>query len=198
MSATLIASRFAWVVALTSIAWLLSPRLREPGKIWPLPHQLIISWAGMRGVVSLAAALALPEKFPTRDMIVILAFSSILATLVLQGTTLGWVIRRLRGRRKSIHWPDTQKSKAATAALGAVKSRLGDNSTSVEPEATEQIIGEYELRAERDKTLSDNPDETSAQLTLQRRLRLAATAAAREKLMEHTDEVETDKHRAMG
>ena len=48
----------------------------------------VLAWAGMRGVVSLAAALALPAQFPERDIIVFLAFCAILATLVLQGTTL--------------------------------------------------------------------------------------------------------------
>lgn len=56
----------------------------------------IISWAGMRGVVSLAAAVALLQDFPGRDPIVFLAFRAILVTLVLQGTTLGWLIRVLR------------------------------------------------------------------------------------------------------
>src|SRR3712207_2225653 len=61
----------------------------------PWSHVAVMSWAGMRGVVSLAAALALPAEFPGRDTILFLAFCAILATLVLQGTTLGPLIRRL-------------------------------------------------------------------------------------------------------
>jgi len=56
---------------------------------------LVISWAGMRGIVSLAAALALPAGFPFRDLIVLTAFSVVLATLVIQGLTLGPLLRRL-------------------------------------------------------------------------------------------------------
>jgi len=62
---------------------------------------LIIGWAGMRGVVSLAAALGLPlvveggAPFPGRDLLLFLTFSVILATLVGQGLTLPWLIRRL-------------------------------------------------------------------------------------------------------
>ncbi|MBS0358938.1 MAG: cation:proton antiporter [Proteobacteria bacterium] len=62
----------------------------------------IIGWTGMRGVVSLAAALALPyvtnlgTPFPERDLLIFLAFSVILGTLVLQGLSLPWVIRRVK------------------------------------------------------------------------------------------------------
>ena len=50
---------------------------------------LVISWAGMRGILSLAAALALPASFPFRGAIVLTAFAVVLGTLVIQGLTLG-------------------------------------------------------------------------------------------------------------
>jgi monovalent cation/hydrogen antiporter len=56
---------------------------------------LVISWAGMRGIVSLAAALALPPGFPYRDLIVLTAFSVVLGTLVIQGLTLKALLRAL-------------------------------------------------------------------------------------------------------
>jgi CPA1 family monovalent cation:H+ antiporter len=56
---------------------------------------LVISWAGMRGIVSLAAALALPGAFPFRDLIVLTAFSVVLGTLVIQGLTLKALLRAL-------------------------------------------------------------------------------------------------------
>ena len=56
---------------------------------------LIISWSGMRGIVTLAAALALPGNFPYRDLVVFCAFAVVLATLVLQGATLRWLIGRV-------------------------------------------------------------------------------------------------------
>ena len=56
---------------------------------------LIISWAGMRGIVTLAAALALPAAFPFRDLIVLTAFSVVLGTLVIQGLTLKPLLRVL-------------------------------------------------------------------------------------------------------
>jgi CPA1 family monovalent cation:H+ antiporter len=61
-----------------------------------------MGWSGMRGAVSLAAALAVPlstnagDSFPGRDLIIFLAYATILATLVLQGLTLGPLVRRLK------------------------------------------------------------------------------------------------------
>jgi monovalent cation/hydrogen antiporter len=56
---------------------------------------LVISWAGMRGIVSLAAAMALPAAFPFRDLIVLIAFSVVLGTLAIQGLTLKPLLRAL-------------------------------------------------------------------------------------------------------
>ena len=57
---------------------------------------LIISWSGMRGIVSLAAAMALPPAFPYRDLIVLTAFAVVLGTLVIQGLTLKPLLARAR------------------------------------------------------------------------------------------------------
>jgi CPA1 family monovalent cation:H+ antiporter len=59
---------------------------------------LVISWAGMRGIVTLAAALALPEGFPGRDLIVLTAFLVVLGTLLVQGLTLKPLLRALNLR----------------------------------------------------------------------------------------------------
>src|SRR3954471_2027209 len=56
----------------------------------------VISWAGMRGIVSLAAAIALPPTFPYRDVIVLTAFAVVLGTLVIHGLTLKPLLRRLK------------------------------------------------------------------------------------------------------
>jgi len=56
---------------------------------------MVISWAGMRGIVTLAAAMALPEGFPARDMIVLTAFLVVLGTLLIQGLTLKALLRAL-------------------------------------------------------------------------------------------------------
>src|SRR5436309_7823340 len=96
---TVIVVRIAWHMSFNAvIRW----RERRLGFHPPRPmlrptvgSGLIISWAGMRGIVSLAAAMALPAVFPFRDLIVLTAFSVVLGTLALQGLTLGPLLRAL-------------------------------------------------------------------------------------------------------
>src|SRR5437667_10383146 len=96
---TVIVVRFAWHMPFNAVVrW----RHRRRGFHPPRPmlrptigSGLVISWAGMRGIVTLAAALALPPGFPYRDLIVLTAFSVVLGTLVLQGLTLNPLLRAL-------------------------------------------------------------------------------------------------------
>ena len=94
--------RLAWVFSAAWITWLVRTRLLHQDEIWPGLRQIFVTgWIGMRGVVSLAAALALPallsdgSPFPQRNLIVFLAFCVICVTLVLQGLTLPPLIRAL-------------------------------------------------------------------------------------------------------
>ena len=96
---TVIIVRFSWHMTFN---WVIRWRDRRRGFHPPRPmlrptigSGLIIAWAGMRGIVSLAAALALPEAFPFRDLIVLTAFSVVVGTLVIQGLTLKPLIRAL-------------------------------------------------------------------------------------------------------
>jgi Na+/H+ antiporter len=96
------------VLVLVRALWIfptafLGPLVRgEPRPLRLLAHSLVLSWAGMRGVVSLAAALALPltlpggGPFPAREAVLIVTLTVIVFTLVGQGLTLPWLIRRLR------------------------------------------------------------------------------------------------------
>jgi monovalent cation/hydrogen antiporter len=101
VSLTVILVRFLWVFPATYLPRLASRslRARDPS---PSPRAVtVIAWTGMRGVISLAAALALPltieggAPFPGRDLIFFLTFSVILATLVVQGLSLPALIRAL-------------------------------------------------------------------------------------------------------
>ncbi len=86
-------ARAAWVMGYTAfVRWqrVGFRTLRQSDNQHPSWHAgIIISWCGMRGVVTLAAALALPDAFPQRDLLVFLAFAVVFSTLVLQGLTLG-------------------------------------------------------------------------------------------------------------
>ena len=92
---TVIVVRFAWVFPATYLPSRLSRAIRERDPAPPWQWAVVVSWAGMRGVVSLAAAFALPIDFPQRDLILFLTFVVVIATLVGQGFTLPKVIRRL-------------------------------------------------------------------------------------------------------
>ena len=85
---------------------------------------VVVSWAGMRGAVSLAAALALALDFPDRDLVIFLTFCVILATLVGQGLTLPWLVRRLGV--VATDGPDTEEAHARLAAVEAALRRLDD------------------------------------------------------------------------
>jgi monovalent cation/hydrogen antiporter len=97
---TVIAARFAWMYPATYLARLV-PRVRERDPAPSLRVPTILAWAGMRGVVTLATALALPPTLAhgagyPRDLFVFLAFATIVVTLLLQGLTLPRVARWLR------------------------------------------------------------------------------------------------------
>jgi CPA1 family monovalent cation:H+ antiporter len=96
VSLAVIVARIVWVFPATYLPRRIR-RIREAdADPHPAPRNVVIvAWAGMRGVVSLAAALALPADFPERDLVVFLTFAVILATLVGQGMTLPILLRHL-------------------------------------------------------------------------------------------------------
>jgi CPA1 family monovalent cation:H+ antiporter len=109
VSAVVIATRFIWMYPATYIPrWIPAIARKDPAPPWQYPF--VLASAGIRGIVSLAAALAIPfatesgRPFPGRDLILFLTFSVILVTLVGQGLLLPWIIRALglanAGRRE--------------------------------------------------------------------------------------------------
>ena len=90
------AARFAWIAG----AEILLTALRTLGwkRAYPLGWRQagVLGWTGMRGVVTLAIALTLPASMPGRDLMLVTAFAVIFVTVVVQGTSLGWLIRTLK------------------------------------------------------------------------------------------------------
>ena len=103
VSAAAIIIRISWVFPSAYLSRLLARRLGRPGADAPVEWRplLVTSWAGVRGVISLATALALPlvvrggAPFPQRNVILFITFTVIFVTLILQGLTLPWLVRRL-------------------------------------------------------------------------------------------------------
>ena len=119
ISFSIILIRIIWVFPVAYLPWLIRKKIRktEPRPDWKTV--LIIAWSGMRGVVSLAAALSIPlsmisgEAFPHRDLILFISFIVILCTLVLQGLTLPWLIQKLEITTKEQEWKQELEIKAA-------------------------------------------------------------------------------------
>jgi len=141
---------------------------------------IVVSWAGMRGVVSLAAAIALPLHFPERDLIIFLAFFAILATLVVQGTTLEWVIKRL-GLVMPPHpnGIDPEEATAryivAQAMVGAIRNRASDV---LHGPIASDLLGEHEDRAGHLERVRRGGGAAGAERAARRAVRLEAARAA--------------------
>jgi monovalent cation/hydrogen antiporter len=107
----IIAIRIVWMYTATYLPFLLNKKLS--GKIVkPNGREIfLVGWAGMRGVVSLASALAIPvfledgNEFPERDLVLFVSFTVILFTLVLQGLTFPWVIKKLNLKEDKLEIP---------------------------------------------------------------------------------------------
>ena len=190
----MIVSRFVWVFGTSGVASLLPDRLRLGGAVLPASHQVVVSWAGMRGVVSLAASLALPLGFPGRDLIIFLAFCAILVTLVLQGTTLGWVITRLRvvevPEAAAAHEEAAIRRAAADAALAVVEGRVFAGRELGMPDS--DMLREFRRRAADAHGLEAGPALAARRRAARLRLELDAVHAARRTVLDRAETMDAE------
>ena len=181
VAATAIVSRIVWVYPATYLPRFLSAKLRARDPSPPARAVFIISWAGMRGVVSLAAAFALPPDFPARELILFLTFCVIAATLVGQGLTLPWLIRHL-----GVLAPPGQDGEEVHARLAAVEAALQRleelrNDFPDHLPLIDQLRDEYEHEAEHVfPSPGSEPDEATRELLDHRAIRNAVLVAQRE------------------
>ena len=156
LAATVMLVRLAWVFPFTYLPRLLVRRVRDSGPAPPWRHTLLVAWTGMRGAVSLAAALALPlatdagADFPRRDLIIFLAFSVILGTLLVQGLTLPALIRLLRVDDYDEQL-EREESKARLLAVEAALARIDELAAEewVRDDTAERVRGAYDYRRRR-------------------------------------------------
>ncbi|ASR35228.1 Na+/H+ antiporter [Prauserella marina] len=175
--------RFAWMFAIGAASRLLGR------KAWPWRYTVVLSWAGMRGVVTLAAAFVLPADTPERAVLVFAAFVVVAGTLLVQGLTLPSLVRALRLPR-----PDPAEDSLQEAALLDDMARAGY-------ERLDQVRRpgdpEYVIERLRDRVrhrsnaaweqlgTQGGAGETPSEIY--RRLRLEMLAAERERFLESRD-----------
>ena len=128
LGGVVIVTRIIWVFPGSILSRKFLPGIRKREPMPPLRNLAVVAWCGMRGVVSLAAALAIPrhlpngEPFPGRDLILFFTFCIILMTLVGQGLSLPWIIRRLKV--ETGHSDEQQEREARKAATHAALARI--------------------------------------------------------------------------
>jgi monovalent cation/hydrogen antiporter len=185
VSLVVIGSRILWVPVAAYLPRLLFRRIRERDPYPPWQYPAVIAWTGIRGAVSLAAALALPDDVPGRDLIVFITFVVILVTLVGQGLTLPAVIR-------AIHFPqddgaEREDAKARVKAADAALRRLEELAPEdwVNDDTAERLRGSYRFRRNRFQARLDGADDDGVEERSQRfqRLRRELLDAEREAVL---------------
>ncbi|MFD8982329.1 Na+/H+ antiporter [Streptomyces sp. NPDC059564] len=121
-----VVARYLWVFPATFVPRWVSERirLREPDTDWKAP--VIVGWAGMRGVVSLAVAFSIPMSVPHRNLILFLTFTTVIGTLVVQGLTLPPLIRLLKLPAKDQQAQTLAEAQAQSEASRAAEERLAE------------------------------------------------------------------------
>jgi monovalent cation/hydrogen antiporter len=182
--AVVLVSRFIWIFAVDGITNLCKKRVHKiyPPTTWQ--ESFVKSWAGMRGVVTLAAALAVPAEVPGRDLILLSSFAVILVTVLFQGTTIGWVIRVLNLKvtaHENLYLNEPQTWAKLEAAQYAVVSRLAhdDAGEVIHPRLLEQ----YGYRANLSDTMKNAETLPADVREAHFNVVLAAVAAGREELL---------------
>jgi CPA1 family monovalent cation:H+ antiporter len=149
VSAAVILTRVVWISTMPMLVRALDRRAAQARRRMGWRLRLIAAWSGMRGAVSLAAALALPARFPERDLVLFLTFIVIFTTLVLQGLTLPWLIRRLDVQDDD--GEEREEIAARRRATDAALERLGELGALewTRDDTVERMRGLYEYRARR-------------------------------------------------
>lgn len=155
ISVAAVLARIAWVFPVTYIPRWLNHRLRKRDPYPGWRNVSVVAWTGMRGVVSLAAALSLPEvtragaPFPQRDLVIFLTFSVIFATLVVQGLSVPLLIRLLGIADDGGAEREEAKARFMAARAGLDRLEQLAEEDWVAQEMIEDLSQHYELRARR-------------------------------------------------
>lgn len=197
---TVIGVRIVWVYAFAYLPRILSARIRERETAPTVAQVFVVAWAGMRGVVSLAAAFAVPlttssgAPFPGRPHIVFLTFVVVIGTLLLHGLTLPWLIRRLGvqsdDERTDAIAAAAAQEKAAAAAAARLDELLAAASSPAAHERAAEVLREWNNRRRNsawERLGRQGSDMGESPTSTFRRLRLEMLAAERETLVAERD-----------
>jgi CPA1 family monovalent cation:H+ antiporter len=185
ISLAVVAIRLIWAPIITYVPRFLfkSVRERDPYPPWQWP--VIVAWAGVRGAVSLAAALALPIGVPDRDRIVFVTFAVILVTLVGQVLTLPGLLRLLGVEDDG--GADREDAKARIKASEAALARLDELALEgwVYDDTLERMRGQYRFRSNRFRARYEGSDDDGTEERSQQfqRLRRELLAAERDAVL---------------
>lgn len=151
VSFVVIIVRFLWVVPATMLPRYFSKRIRTT-EAFDKRNLVVFGWAGMRGVVSMAAALAIPltlpdgTDFPHRNLIIYLVFCVILSTLVVLGLTLPWIIKKLKIEPYSIYAEEYEvRNKIVSETIAHIESTYA----LLQDELLNNIKSKYEVKFNR-------------------------------------------------
>ena len=180
--AAVIVARFVWVFGTDALLTGLGGRLRFARPLgWR--QASVLSWAGMRGVVTLAIALTLPQAMPGRDFMLVTAFAVILVTVVVQGATLGGVIALVRPVDTDPPAPVSlaeAEAVVARAMLAVAEQRAyAPDGSLLHP----LLLEKYRQRAASSERYADEPDAVMADLRPHFDVMLAAITAGRTELI---------------
>jgi len=144
-------ARVVWIVPGIYLPRMLSRKVRQAEPHAPTwQNATVVSWAGMRGVVSLAAAFAIPTTFPGRDLLLFLTFSVVIGTLLIQGLTFPALIRRLKiSNERETYTDNLEEAAAQQEAATAALARLDELVAEGVDELHREVVGQLRTRAER-------------------------------------------------
>jgi CPA1 family monovalent cation:H+ antiporter len=181
--AVTIAARIVYVFGAAGVMKLMR------GPAWSWAVSAVVSWAGMRGVVTLAAVFVLPPSTPERAVLALAAFTVVAGTLLLQGLTLPWLVRRLR-----LPGPDAAEDalQAASLVTDAARAGLAVLEQVRSPEDSPEVIAQLEERAMRRtnqiwEQLGRPQSEIEPPTAVYRRLRMQMLAAERGSVLRARD-----------
>ena len=172
---------------------ILRPGADQMGRSYPWTHSAIVSWAGMRGVVTLAAVFVLPESTPHRDVLILAAMVVTAGTLLLQGISLPWLARKLDVRGPDPREDALQEATVLQTAVSAGLAELARAAPGIEASLTEALRSRAQLRADVawERLGGTDPDAETPTQTW-RRLRLQMLQAERAAVLAIRDAGQAD------